>query len=129
MNALTSRVSAPLAVCLLGAAIAGVMLFRSPSSTTDSTPYAPPEAEGVEAAAIDIVDFAFSGATDATPGQPIAITNSDTAPHTLTSVDGAFDTGLIDGGGAAGFAAPTQPGTYAYFCALHPSMTGTLVVG
>ena len=148
MNALISRVSAPLAVCLVGAAIAGLSLLRSPQPTaappapaaTPTTVAADPAddpggdvpaedtpAEPV-AARLDIAGFAFSGAETVAPGQAITIANADGTPHTVTSVDGAFDTGLIDGGGSGELTAPTAPGTYAYFCSLHPSMTGTLVV-
>ena len=38
-------------------------------------------------------------------------------------------TGVIGGGESGSLVAPTAPGSYAFFCALHPSMTGTLTVG
>lgn len=135
MNALTSRVSAPLAVCLLGAAIAGLMLFRSPQATvtpapsTSATSGDEPTSPTGDVATIEIAGFAFDGASVVSAGQTISVPNADSAPHTLTSVDGLFDTGLIDGGGEGSLVAPAAPGTYAYFCALHPSMTGTFTVG
>ena len=42
--------------------------------------------------------------------------------------DGLFDTGNIDPGGSATFVVPSEPGSFAFFCAVHPSMTGTLTV-
>lgn len=135
MTALTSRVSAPLAVCLLGATIAGLMLFRSPQATappapatSSSTGDEPTSATG-DVATIEIAGFAFDGASAVVAGQTISVPNADSAPHTLTSVDGSFDTGVIDGGGEGSLVAPTTPGTYAYFCSLHPSMTGSFTVG
>lgn len=77
---------------------------------------------------ISIEGFAFSPPDAVAGGSPIAVTNLDGAEHTLTAVDGAFDTGSIGQGQSVSFAAPTAPGTYEFFCAIHPSMTGQLVV-
>ena len=133
MNALTSRVSLPLMVCIVAFGIAGVALLRSPQTATPtSTPpaaVADPAPVELATARIDIAGFAFDGQTAVAPGQTISVVNTDGAPHTLTSVDGAFDTGVIGGGESGGFTAPAAPGTYAFFCSLHPSMTGTLTVG
>ena len=133
MTTLTSRVSWPLTVCLVGFAIAGLALLRSPETTTPAAPVAdagqPAPAAEQAAARIEIAGFAFDGQTSVSPGQTITIANADGAPHTLTAVDGSFDTGVIQGGGATTLAAPLAPGSYAFFCSLHPSMTGTLTVG
>lgn len=142
MNALTSRVSLPLTVCIIGFGIAGLMLLRSPQTATPAPAPAPQEVAepGTEPAAdpgpvelaaarVDISGFAYAGQTSVAAGQAITVANADGAPHTLTSVDGAFDTGVIGGGESGSLVAPTAPGSYAFFCALHPSMTGTLTVG
>ncbi|MFK7916905.1 MAG: cupredoxin domain-containing protein [Ilumatobacter sp.] len=81
-----------------------------------------------EPVAISIEGFAFSASSSVAPGAQVAVTNLDSAPHTLTADDGSFDTGNLDQNGQASFAAPSAPGTYAFFCAIHPSMTGELVV-
>ena len=49
--------------------------------------------------------------------------------HTATSQDAAapFDTGKLETGRAASYRFET-PGTFAYKCAIHNSMTGTIVV-
>lgn len=132
MTTLTSRVSWPLAVCIVGFAVAGFALLRSPEVATPAAPVADspaPESPQATAAAIEIAGFAFGGQTTVATGQTITVTNADGAPHTLTAVDGSFDTGVIQGGGATSLAAPLAPGSYAFFCSLHPSMTGTLTVG
>ena len=56
------------------------------------------------------------------------MSNADAAAHTLTAKDGAFDTGSVDQGAITSFTAPAVPGTYEFFCEIHPSMTGSLVV-
>ena len=80
-------------------------------------------------AAITIVDFDFSGQTAVVPGATIEVTNLDGATHTLTSVDELFDTNRLGRDGSATIVAPDQPGTYEFFCVVHPGMRGELTVG
>ena len=117
---------------------AGALLFADdsqPSATAHVATVAanavPPTAAGTPAAdapaVITIADFGFSPLT-VSPGATVTVTNTDGAPHTVTAVGGEFATGLIDAGATVTFVAPTQPGTYTFFCEVHPSMQGTLVV-
>jgi copper-containing nitrite reductase len=53
--------------------------------------------------------------------------NSDDVPHTVTANDGSFNSGNINGGQSWTYTF-TSPGTYAYYCAYHPWMKGTVVV-
>lgn len=76
-----------------------------------------------------IKNFAYGPATmTVAPGTKITVVNQDRAPHTVTAVNKSFDTGTIAGGQRGEMTAPTTPGTYPYICAMHPSMTGTLIV-
>jgi plastocyanin len=76
-----------------------------------------------------IKDFAFGPATmTVAPGTKIMVVNQDRAPHTVTAVNKAFDTGTISGGQRGEMTAPNTPGAYPYICTIHPSMTGTLIV-
>jgi plastocyanin len=77
---------------------------------------------------ISIVDFDFTPAGEISPGSPIAVTNLDSADHTLTATDGSFDTRALGLNEVASIAAPAVAGTYEFFCEIHPSMTGQLVV-
>jgi plastocyanin len=67
-------------------------------------------------------------------GETITWKNEDTAIHTATSgenstPDGKFDTSLVSPGQSSKpQAMPSEPGEYAYFCTLHPWMTGTVTV-
>jgi plastocyanin len=54
-------------------------------------------------------------------------TNEDTARHTITADDGSFDSGSI-GSGATYQQTFATAGTFAYHCAIHPSMTATITV-
>ena len=76
-----------------------------------------------------IKNFGFGPATMVvSPGTKITVVNQDKAPHTMTAVNKAFDTGTIPGGQSGVLTAPSTPGTYPYVCTIHPSMTGTLIV-
>lgn len=68
-------------------------------------------------------------------GDVIKVDNKDTVPHTVTNGEGPndsnsgkiFDTGIINAGEAS--IIDTQnidPGDYAYYCTVHPYMTGNL---
>ena len=88
----------------------------------------PDRAIAQDAASVDIVDFTFGpNSITITAGGTVTWTNSDSAPHTATGDGGSFDTGTIDPGGSASITFDT-PGTYSYFCSIHPDMTGTVVV-
>jgi plastocyanin len=50
-----------------------------------------------------------------------------TFPHTVVNTDLAFKSKALDTDDTFSFT-PTKPGTYHYFCSLHPKMTATVVV-
>ena len=60
-------------------------------------------------------------------GDTIAWVNHDDIPHTVASQTQAFRSKALDTDDKFSFTFAT-PGTYPYFCALHPQMTGTIVV-
>lgn len=60
-------------------------------------------------------------------GDTVTWSNSDPVPHTVTSDTGAFDSGVMNNGQTFGFTCATA-GSYSYFCDLHPTMIGTVVV-
>jgi plastocyanin len=77
---------------------------------------------------VEIVDFAFEPGTIEVPlGTTVTWVNQGQAPHTATSDDLAFDSGLIDPGGTFSIIFDV-PGTFAYHCDLHPDMVATIVV-
>lgn len=80
-------------------------------------------------ATITISDFAFGDPITVAPGTEVTVTNADGAPHSVTSSDAGFTSGILDPGASGSITAPSEPGTYAFVCAVHPSMTGELIVG
>lgn len=97
-----------------------------PTPTPSSIPSA--STAGSEAFALSIVDFAFEPASLSVPaGSTVEVVNDGVAPHTVTAQDGSFDTGMLDAGARATLTLAV-PGTFAYLCAVHPDMTGTIEV-
>jgi plastocyanin len=83
-----------------------------------------PEASG---AAVAIAAFAFGPEELRVPiGTTVAWSNSDPTPHTVIS--DRFDTGPLEQG-ATGTVTFDTLGTFEYFCAIHPTMRGRVVVG
>ena len=77
---------------------------------------------------VKISNFSFQPASITVPaGGTVVWTNEDSVPHTITANDGSFDSGSI-GGGSQYEHTFSQPGTYRYHCAIHPSMTGEVIV-
>lgn len=73
-----------------------------------------------------VANFAFSPKEVSVPaGVVVTWTNQDRANHTTTSEDKAWDSGPISPGGTF-TATLTKPGTYAYRCAIHPGMRGSV---
>ena len=63
-------------------------------------------------------------------GESFTIENRDPGRHTFSSNDGSWQEVALPGGSKVEFTADLEPGTYQFFCAVHPdSMGGTLTVG
>ena len=79
-------------------------------------------------APVRIQSFAFEPATiRVKTGSVVEWVNQDEEPHTVTSDDDAFKSRALDTGNRFAFAFERK-GRFAYHCALHPQMTGTVVV-
>jgi plastocyanin len=81
------------------------------------------------AASVAIKNFAFSPSKlSIKAGTKVTWTNGDSMAHTVTSDSGStLNSGSIASGQSFSFTFAT-PGTYAYHCAFHPSMKGTITV-
>ena len=54
-------------------------------------------------------------------------TNKDDVPHVIASIDGVFRSKGLDTDDHYSFKF-TTPGTYSYYCSIHPKMTGKIIV-
>jgi len=83
-----------------------------------------------EDAAVSIDNFTFSPADlTVVTGTRVTWTNNDDIPHTVVDADNPKQTKSppLDTGDSWAHVFD-QPGTYHYFCSLHPHMQGTIVV-
>ena len=86
------------------------------------------KAQAANAVSIDIKNFSFMPMTTTVPvGSTVTWTNKDEEPHTVTSLDGLFRSGAIDGDESFKFTF-TKAGTYKYTCSIHPQMRAAIVV-
>jgi plastocyanin len=77
---------------------------------------------------IAIDNFSFTPSTvKVKVGTQITWTNRDDIPHTVFSEDLILKSKVLDTDEKFTFT-PTKPGTYEYFCSIHPKMTGKIVV-
>ena len=87
-----------------------------------------PSGDAVRSAKVEIVDFAYDpDPVTIEEGGKVIWQNMDSAPHTATADDGSFNTGDL-GEGKLKSESFKQPGTYTYFCEIHPDMKGTVEV-
>jgi plastocyanin len=77
---------------------------------------------------VKIDNFSFGPATlTVAAGTTVTWTNRDDIPHTVVSEDKVFKSKVLDTDEKFSYTF-TKPGTYGYFCSIHPKMTGKVVV-
>jgi plastocyanin len=121
-------------VAIVGAALiiaTGVLLIAHNDQGTENSAAQSAPANGV--GHVQIKDFVYAPATiTVSAGTTVTFTNDDSAPHTATSgpsptPDGVFDTGTLTKDDSKTVKL-TKPGTFAYYCDIHPFMKATVTV-
>ena len=110
------------------AAVAGSALPAPKPNTLRAG--APVSAQPTQTAAaeVKIDNFSFSPATlTVAAGTTVTWVNHDDIPHNVVSNDKAFKSKVMDTDEKFSFTF-TKAGEYPYFCAIHPKMTGKVVV-
>ena len=109
----------PMIVCsvlgaFVGSVLAGGVLFARAEGTPNT---------------VTIDNFSFTPATlTVKAGTTVTWTNQDDIPHGIGATNNAFPKSkALDTDDSYSFTF-TTPGTYQYFCYLHPKMVGTIVV-
>ena len=110
------------AAAILAAALALTMGTRTNRAAS-------PGDKSASGAAVKIDNFSFGPATITIPvGATVTWTNSDDVPHVVSSDDNKlFKSKALDTDDHFSFTF-TKPGTYNYYCAIHPKMTAKIVV-
>ena len=77
---------------------------------------------------VKIDNFSFGPQSITVPaGTKVTWKNRDDIPHTVVSTEGVFKSRVLDTDETFSFTFD-KPGTYPYFCSVHPKMTGKIVV-
>jgi plastocyanin len=91
----------------------------------------PTRAKGEAAAStleVRVDNFTFGPATLTVPvNSTVTWVNKDDLPHVIASNDGVFKSKALDTEDKYSYTF-SKPGTYAYFCSIHPKMVGTIIV-
>ena len=124
-------IALPLAGCTGSGNTAGTTAsVTTVASTTASTTAASTTAASTTAAttSVTIESFLFNPASlTIKAGETVTWTNKDSVAHTITEDKGIFDSGSVNSGATYSFTFKTA-GTFTYHCAIHPSMTGKIIV-
>ncbi|HEX3504404.1 MAG TPA: cupredoxin family copper-binding protein [Xanthobacteraceae bacterium] len=118
--AISNTVRSALIAAALGAATATALAaVVIPTSAQNAAP----------AGGVSIDNFTFTPASlTVKAGTTVTWTNRDDIPHGIASSDNAFKKSkALDTDDNYSFTF-TTPGTYQYFCYIHPHMVGTIVV-
>ena len=102
-------------------AVAAAMALQPSSASGQDTKSAPTE--------VRVDNFSFTPDTLNVPANStVTWTNKDDIPHGIAATGNAFKrSNAMDTDDTYSFTF-TTPGTYQYFCYIHPHMTGTIVV-
>ena len=116
----------------LAAGLLLTWLVSVPGTMAAQATPSPTQAEVATAAAtapqVTVEQATFGPATlTIHAGATVTWVNHDSDLHTVTSTQGLFVSPGMDSGDTFSYRF-TAPGTYAYFCALHPHMKGTIIV-
>jgi plastocyanin len=110
-----SAIAAAVLGAVIGSGLAGgILVARAQTPTT---------------AAVSIDNFTFTPQKlTVKAGTTVTWTNKDDIPHGIAATGNSFKrSNAMDTDDSYSFAF-TTPGTYQYFCYIHPHMTGTIVV-
>jgi plastocyanin len=110
---------------ILGAVLTVLAAFASVAVTQPGVAKAGDQSASSE---VKIDNFSFGPDTlTVAAGTTVTWTNNDDVPHTVVSDDKAFKSKALDTDDKFSYTF-TKPGTYNYFCSVHPKMTAKVVV-
>jgi plastocyanin len=119
MNRIRVRMTALAALI----AMAAVLLLTTGKPSVSRAQQSPPAGAEVK---IDNFSFGPAAITIAV-GTTVTWTNRDDIPHTVVSDDKVFKSKVMDTDEKFSYTF-SKPGTYPYFCSVHPKMTGKVIV-
>ena len=129
MTTLTQNNTSRALLCAVSFLSLSVIAIGSDMRQTDITTRPVLAAIATKPNKIEIKDFAFNPQTlTVKSGEKITWVNRDEEPHTVVSVQKRFKKSTALDTDQEFTITAGAPGTYTYFCSVHPKMTGTIVV-
>ena len=115
-------------MCLLQSCLRRRSGLHSRVCSLGQAVYLPPRSRTPDTTEVKIDNFSFGPAElKVAVGTTVTWTNHDDIPHTAVSTDKMFKSKVLDTDEKFSFTF-SKPGTYEYFCSIHPKMTGKVVV-
>lgn len=116
-------------VFLTSAAVALVALALTLPRVSHARPAANQQEKQAVGYQVKIDNFSFGPATLTVPaGATVTWINQDDVPHTVVSTDGkGIKSSVLDTDDKFAYTFK-KPGSYAYYCSVHPRMTGKVIV-
>lgn len=115
---------------IIALAIVAAACSGTTASPPSADPVASPSGEGIVIVARDLKFVTTSVTVRAGEQTPIVLDNQEGAPHNLAVKDAAggtvFKGEIVSSKQAADVLPPLEPGTYTFWCEVHPEMTGTI---
>lgn len=111
------------AVVFIAVAVLGIAALGARNSAVAAQ-------QATQSTEVKIDNFSFGPASlTVSVGSTVTWTNRDDIPHTVVSADDpkVFKSKVLDTDEKFSFTF-TKAGTYAYFCSIHPKMTGKVIV-
>jgi plastocyanin len=109
-------------------AIAIIFWLAGAARFTAKAQQAPQTQTSAGRADVKIDNFSFGpAAITIAVGTTVTWTNRDDIPHTVVSDDKVFKSKVLDTDEKFSYTF-SKPGTYPYFCSVHPKMTGKVIV-
>ena len=120
---------------LVAIAVVAAACSGGSGAATASPAASAPAGSPVSGIVVVAKDVAFATTTIAAPADEpfqIVLDNQDSVPHNIAIKDGSgtvvFKGEIVTQNQVVNNVAALAPGTYQFFCEVHPNMTGTLTV-
>ena len=109
-----------LLIVMLGLGLILTVVLRSATAAGQPAP--------TPATEVKVDNFTFSPEVVTVPvNSTVTWTNKDDVPHVIAGTNATFRSKGLDTDEHYSFKF-TQPGTYNYYCSIHPKMTGKIIV-
>jgi len=115
-------------IFLLTASLMIVLTLLACEERAQGTGPAAADDQSASATAVKIDNFSFTPQTlTVNVGTTVTWTNGDDVPHNVVSTDKVFKSKTMDTDEKFSYTF-AKPGTYNYYCSIHPRMTAAVVV-